>query len=94
MKGIVTCGYPIRIPNHRPPNHQFIITLPETNSSHLKIDGWNTILSFWVTAHFQGLLLLVFGSVVDKGCINEWVGFHGKVWSVSLTENKNHPTEY
>ena len=23
------------------------VTLPETNSSHLKIDGWNTILSFW-----------------------------------------------
>ena len=22
-------------------------TLPETNSSHLKMDGWNTILSFW-----------------------------------------------
>ena len=25
------------------PNH----TLPETNSSHLKIDGWKTSLSFW-----------------------------------------------
>ena len=23
------------------------ITLPETNSSHLKMDGWNTILSYW-----------------------------------------------
>ena len=22
-------------------------TLPETNSSHLKMDGWKTILSFW-----------------------------------------------
>ena len=22
-------------------------TLPESNSSHLKMDGWNTILSFW-----------------------------------------------
>ena len=22
-------------------------TLPETNSSHLKIDGWKTIVSFW-----------------------------------------------
>ena len=28
-------------------------TLPETNSSHLKMDGWNTIVSFWVSAHFQ-----------------------------------------
>ena len=23
------------------------ITLPETNSLHLKMDGWNTIVSFW-----------------------------------------------
>ena len=29
-------------------------TLPETNSSHLKMDGWNTIVSFWEFAYFQG----------------------------------------
>ena len=29
-------------------------TLPETNSSHLKMDGWKTILSFWGPAYFQG----------------------------------------
>ena len=29
-------------------------TLPETNSSHLKMDGWNTIISFWGPAYFQG----------------------------------------
>ncbi len=29
-------------------------TLPETNTSHLKMDGWNTILSFWGPAYFQG----------------------------------------
>ena len=28
-------------------------TLPKTNSSHLKMDGWNTILSFWEFAYFQ-----------------------------------------
>ena len=29
-------------------------TLPDTNSSHLKMDGWNTIVSFWdVSAYFQ-----------------------------------------
>ncbi len=32
------------------PNH----TLPETNSSPLKMDGWNTILSYWVSAYIQG----------------------------------------
>ena len=29
-------------------------TLPETNSSPLKMDGWNTILSYCVSAYFQG----------------------------------------
>ncbi len=31
-------------------------TLPETNSSPLKMDGWKTILSYW-EAYFQGLLI-------------------------------------
>ena len=31
--------------------------------SPLKMDGWNTILSYWVSAYFQGLLLLVSGRV-------------------------------
>ena len=30
------------------------VTLPETSSSHLKMDGWNTIVSFWGPAYFQG----------------------------------------
>ena len=30
------------------------ITLQETNSSHLKIDGWKTILSFWGPGLFSG----------------------------------------
>ena len=29
-------------------------TLPETNSSPLKMDAWKTILSYWVSANFQG----------------------------------------
>ncbi len=28
-------------------------TLPETKSSPLKIGGWETIVSFWVSAYFQ-----------------------------------------
>ena len=36
--------------------------------SHLKMEGWKTILSFWVLAYFQVLLLFVLGSV--KGM--EW----------------------
>ena len=31
---------------------QQVDTLPETNSSPLKMDGWNTILSYWVSAYF------------------------------------------
>ena len=36
----------------------FAVTLPETNSLLLKMDGWNTI-SFWDSAYFQGLLTLL-----------------------------------
>ena len=32
------------------------ITLPETNSSHLKMDGWKTILSHW-ESNFSGAML-------------------------------------
>ena len=35
-------------------NCEFLrFTLPETNSSPLKTDGWNTILSNWGPAYFQ-----------------------------------------
>ena len=39
-------------------------TLPETNSSHLKMDDWNTIVSFWDDL-FSGAML-VSGSVGYK----------------------------
>ena len=42
-------------------NDGFSCTLPETNSSHLKMDGWNT-------SFFQGLLLLVSGNVIRFSC--------------------------
>ena len=33
----------------------FSFTLPETNSKrHLKMDGWNTLVSFWDFSYFQG----------------------------------------
>ena len=38
-------------------------TLPETNSSPLKMDGWNMILSYRDSAYFQVRLLLVSGRV-------------------------------
>ena len=34
-------------------SHCYLTTLPETNSSHLKLDGWKTILSFW-EGNFSG----------------------------------------
>ena len=43
------------------------MTLPETNSKGTwKMDGWNTILSYWGGLAFQGLLLLVSGRVNDS----------------------------
>ena len=42
-------------------------TLPETNSSHLKMVGWNTnFLLGFEPAYFQGLLLLVSGRVQSE----------------------------
>ena len=52
-----------------------VYTLPKTNGSHLKMDDWNTIASFWGPAHFRVLLLLVWGSVPK----NVLIGF--KPWS-------------
>ncbi len=44
------------------------INLPETKSSHLKMDGWNTIVSFWGNfGLFSEAILLVSGSVVSFG---------------------------
>ena len=41
-------------------------TLPETNSLPLKNGGWETTFSFWVSAYFQVLLLLVSARVSLK----------------------------
>ena len=49
-------------------------TLPETNSSKLKMDGWNTIVSSWGPAFFQvkknglleGEVLDVLGSLTQQ----------------------------
>ena len=35
-------------------------TLPETNSSHLEMDGWNTSLSYWVKGLFSGAFAVSF----------------------------------
>ena len=43
--------------------------------SHLKMDGWNAIVSFWGPAYFQGRLLLVLGSVSTHKLFS--VGFEG-----------------
>ena len=42
-------------------------TLPETNSEFApEMDGWNTILSYWVPwAYFQGRITLVSGRVFN-----------------------------
>ena len=51
---------------------------PKFKSSPLKNDGWKRILSFWVSAYFQGLLRLNFGWVRSQllqgpqGC--NWLG--------------------
>ena len=54
--------FPVILPEK--PASSLAATLPETNSSPLKMDGWNTIISYWGPAYFQGLLLLVSGRVI------------------------------
>ena len=44
-----------------------IITLPETNSSHLKMDGWNTIVSFW-DCLFSGAFAVSFRECILQTC--------------------------
>ena len=60
----------------------------ETNSSPLKFDGCKTILSFWVSAYFQVLLLLV-SRRVPSGKSRAWtpmyILFGGNCFSVRLT---------
>ena len=57
-------------------NHQldlFLFSLPSlklTASLHLKMDDWKTILSFLRPASFEGLKLLVSGSVGFCGSID------------------------
>ena len=52
--------------------HDPTCTLPETNSLHLKMDGWKTSLSFWEFAYFQGELKLVFGRAISCKSFKIW----------------------
>ena len=47
-----------------------MVTLPETNSSHLKMDDWNTFSFPFGVAYFQVRLLLVLGSVNHVKSLN------------------------
>ena len=73
-------------------------TLPETNSSPLKMDGWNTIVSFW-DGLFSGAML-VSGRVshcfapyeLTKG---KWHGIElFGVAQVSPSENKEASNQF
>ncbi len=58
-----------------------IITLPKTNSSHLNMDGWNTIVSFWDIL-FSGAML-VSGRVISY----YFLVFFGQIWVVPKWHN-------
>ena len=44
------------------------------------MDGWNTSLSFWISAYFPGLVLLVLGRVTI-GCFN-WMMNQTFTWEM------------
>ena len=54
--------------------------------SHLKIDGWKTILSFWVSAYSLGLSMLVIGVYFLKihGFPTEVHGVRIKTWKARV----------
>ena len=62
-------------------------TLPETNSWHLKMDGWNTIVSFWEFAYFQVRLLLVSGSGLDYLPTNSSQSWKSRPRSIDISKN-------
>ena len=48
-------------------------TLPETNSSHLKMDGWNTSsFPFWDPSLFSGAFAVSFWEILH-GRVNEFL---------------------
>ena len=57
-------------------------TLPETNSSHLKMDGWNTILSYW-GGLFPGAML-VSARVSESKCSTVILNHMTDLWLLKL----------
>ena len=66
----------------------FKTTLPKTNSSHLEMDGWETILSFWDPAYFSGFELLVSGRALS-GCW-PWNFIHPRLRAGISSISRNH----
>ena len=52
-------------------------TLPETNSSHLKMDGWNTIVSIWDDLFSEAMSIL--GRVDSSFFFGGGVGCFSKI---------------
>ena len=63
--GRVWCVFFFNDKQTAPKKVSSVITLPETNSSHLKMDGWNTIVSFWDGLFSRAMLVL--GGVIGFG---------------------------
>jgi len=59
------------------------ITLPETNSSPLKMDGWNTIGFFWAPALFSGAFAVHFAG---EGIIPKFISQQNVTFHISLTK--------
>ena len=61
-------------------------TLPETNSLHLKRDGWKTILSYWVSVYFQGQAVSFREGIIQYQCAFEpQCQNHRSSWSLDNT---------
>ena len=64
-------------------------TLPETNSSHLKMDGWNTIISFWGPAQFS---VVVLGTIVWVVPPSQVASDHQDYFMFSIGDSQPKPS--
>ena len=83
----ITLYYRICIPSFPKATSPKQYTLPETNSSHLKMDGWNTIVSYiWEFTYFQGLYMLVLGRVYHL--LHQELPQDGLSWPLLVKEKR------
>ena len=72
----------------------YYCTLPETNTSHLNMDGWNTIVSFRGPAYFPGVFAVSFRECINKEIWKLGGGFKHFLFSPLLLGEDSHVDDH